>query len=102
MEELLKPILELGVVGLLFVMWWHERKDRLSAEDKGNSVGKILELTAANNAALLDVVRDNTAALGALTGQLQRLGDRLQALEHREREYREAISDVHSVRDAST
>ena len=45
MNELtfIKPILELGITGLLFLMWWFERKDRLANDRKIDSQSNLLD-----------------------------------------------------------
>lgn len=71
MEALLDQLPSLGIAGLLFVMWWHERQDggrvggaRQQAEYHAARVAEV-------NDHLLDVIRTNTEALTALREELR-------------------------------
>jgi hypothetical protein len=70
-EGVLEQLPSLGVAGLLFVMWWQERQERvrqqaLTAEETGR-VDSWRELTDQ----VLGVVQGNTAALTALRTELR-------------------------------
>lgn len=77
-NDLIKSILDLGVVGVIAVMWWLERKDRLATEDYAKMLqdtekqGKrredtLIQLVTNNTKAL----SDNTIALMDLKGTIQ-------------------------------
>ncbi len=71
MEAILTQAASLGVAGLLFVMWWQERQDRLRGEGR---LARLLEHAGRFGAAheqLLEVVRANTEALTALREELR-------------------------------
>ena len=70
MDELalFKSAIELGVVGLMFVMWWLERKDRIGSE-KREDVFKNLVIRAENREEeVINVIKENTKAITTLTG----------------------------------
>jgi len=71
MDAMVPQALSLGISGLLFVMWWYERQDRLAAaaaaadaRDDGARLGAL-------NGELLEVLRSNTAALSGLREELK-------------------------------
>ncbi len=71
MEGVLAQAASLGVAGLLFVMWWQERQDRLRGEAR---LARLLEQAGRIGAAheqVLEVVRANTEALTALREELR-------------------------------
>lgn len=71
MDAVLTQAASLGVAGLLFVMWWQERQDRLRGEGR---LARLLEQAGRIGAAheqLLEVVRANTEALTALREELR-------------------------------
>ncbi|MBK8913586.1 MAG: hypothetical protein IPM64_03125 [Phycisphaerales bacterium] len=73
MNELWSQLPSLGVAGLLFVMWWHERQERQrSAEEQRDAHGRTLRLAELNDR-LLDVVQANTQALVGLREELRSL-----------------------------
>ena len=71
MSELLTQLPSFGVAGLLFVMWWFERQDRLRSaqglRDALESASRGMDV----NKELLDVIRQNTEALAALREELR-------------------------------
>lgn len=70
-ELLLNQLPSLGIAGLLFVMWWYERQERVRA----GGVTQASQCRAAQllniNEGLLSVIRGNTEALTALREELQ-------------------------------
>ena len=60
----------LGIVGIMFVMWWHERKDRLISESKCNRLETVLEKSVTTTAELVKLVKESTAALVALKDEI--------------------------------
>ncbi len=67
--ELLKQLPSLGMAGLLFVMWWFERKERAQ-----NTVGlheAVKQLVSDMNDRLLAVVKANTQAMTELREELR-------------------------------
>jgi len=71
LEGVVSHLPSLGIAGLLFVMWWYERQERvrcgLVARDAIGQTGRVLEV----NDHLLDVVRSNTEAMIALREELR-------------------------------
>ena len=69
--ELLQQLPSLGIAGLLFVMWWYERQERLrgvtAVQVSADHTSRLLEV----NSHLLDVIRGNTEALVALREELR-------------------------------
>jgi len=71
MTEVLPHLPSLGISGLLFVMWWSERRERTqAAEDVRQALREAARL-ANGNGQLLDVLRSNTEALTALREELR-------------------------------
>jgi hypothetical protein len=70
-ESLIQHLPSLGVGGLLFVMWWVERQERLrglsTVQESLQHTTRALEI----NDHLLDVIRSNTEALVALREELR-------------------------------
>ena len=70
-EGVLQQVVSLGVAGLLFVMWWFERQERvrkaLAVQEVVGRTQQVLEI----NDHLLDVIRGNTEALVALREELR-------------------------------
>lgn len=62
MNELtiLKPILELGITGLLFLMWWFERKDRLTSDKKVDALTNLLTNYDRLANELITCIKENT------------------------------------------
>lgn len=71
LEELLQQLPSAGIAGLLFVMWWFERQERLRGVTatgvSADHARRVLEI----NDHLLDVIRSNTEALVALREELR-------------------------------
>lgn len=69
--ELLAELPSLGIAGLLFVMWWIERQERVKSwtglREALRHAGQVADV----NRSLLDVVRINTEALTALREELR-------------------------------
>lgn len=61
----------LGISGLLFVMWWYERQERVRSAAKARDVRSYADQVADVNNRLLDVIRANTDALAALREELR-------------------------------
>lgn len=66
MNELIGHLPSLGIAGLLFVMWWYERLERVRGRDTLGEATRSAAQLADMNDRLLDVLRDNTAALTGL------------------------------------
>ena len=71
LDGIMSHLPSLGISGLLFVMWWHERQERvrgaMAARDAVGQTSRVLEI----NDHLLDVIRSNTEALIALREELR-------------------------------
>jgi hypothetical protein len=67
---LVSDVASLGMTGLLFVMWWHERLERQRAALLQRDAQSVAEVVSAANARLLDVLQANTAALTSLRDEL--------------------------------
>lgn len=61
----------LGISGLLFVMWWYERQERVRNAVKAREARSYADQVADVNDRLLDVIRANTDALAALREELR-------------------------------
>jgi hypothetical protein len=71
LDGVLHQLPTLGISGLLFVMWWFERHERLrtiSGAREGLDFGRMASDV---NHHLLDAVRANTDALAALREELR-------------------------------
>lgn len=66
MDPTFKLIAELGVIGLLFTMWWFERKDRLATEKKCDRLENVASQSVTTTGELVKLVKESTAALVAL------------------------------------
>ena len=70
-DGIVQHLPSLGISGLLFVMWWSERHERVRGmgvmRDATNHATRALEI----NDHLLDVIRSNTEALIALREELR-------------------------------
>ena len=62
-----------GIVGLMFVMWWNERKDRLRAEGLVGNGHTIAKNVIEQNAVLIELVKSNTAAMTALKEEIKHI-----------------------------
>lgn len=92
LEGVWQHLTSFGVAGLLFVMWWYERQERVrnvsTLQHAGCKSERLLEV----NEQLLGVIRSNTEAFIALREELRahrenerewmsRLSHQLEALE---------------------
>lgn len=69
--DLLAQLPSLGIAGLLFIMWWLERQDRVRTVDGLHDALQYARQLADLNRNLLDIVQTNTAALTTLRDELQ-------------------------------
>ena len=70
-EAIVQQLPSLGISGLLFVMWWHERQERVRGAGASRDVAEVARLTSDVNRSLMDAVRANTEALAALREELR-------------------------------
>lgn len=70
-QELVTQALSLGISGLLFVMWWYERQERIRGAGQVQEALACARQTAGANEHLLDVIRANTEALAGLREELR-------------------------------
>lgn len=70
-EDILRQLPSLGVSGLLFVMWWFERKERLRGVLQVQEALKSAAQGVALSDRLLEVIRANTEALSELRAELR-------------------------------
>ena len=70
-DEVLKQALSLGISGLLFVMWWFERQERVKNNAGIAEALQYSQQVADLNERLLEVVRANTEALTALREEVR-------------------------------
>lgn len=71
LDPLWQHLPSLGIAGLLFVMWWYERQERVrGAQVTQEGVAHSVRL-AEINGRLLDVIRSNTEAFVALREELR-------------------------------
>ena len=71
LDEVLQHLPALGVSGLLFVMWWFERHERLRSQNVTREAASYTIRVLEINDHLLDVIRSNTEALTALREELR-------------------------------
>ncbi|MCA9243715.1 MAG: hypothetical protein KDA32_07180 [Phycisphaerales bacterium] len=98
MEEVLRQAFSLGVSGLLFVMWWHERRERAEAQAGERGAASHAAQMSETTARVLSVIQANTESMTALREEL-RSQWRLD-LEYRERIARQLerfSDDAHSA-----
>jgi hypothetical protein len=77
--QLLKAIIELGIAGLLFVMWWNERKDRVKAEDERKEKDELAREAHEDRATLIKVIENNAMINERLAQQIGELTTELRA-----------------------
>ena len=70
-EQVLQQAASLGIAGLLFVMWWQERHERLNGAADAQAIQRESSALADVNKRLLGVVQANTEALTALRDELR-------------------------------
>lgn len=95
LPEIGKQAISLGISGLLFVMWWSERHERLKDGSKAREVLGQARQLATLNQQLLDVLRSNTEALVALRGEIRSQRDALR--EWTERAWRGVVGRERGV-----
>lgn len=66
MDQILEHLPSFGVAGLLFVMWWYERVERLRSTQQQQDTANAHARTQQINTHLLEVIQQNTEALVAL------------------------------------
>ena len=71
MNDVVAQLPSLGIAGLLFVMWWHERLERVRGRDAQLEATRGAAQLADMNDRLVDVLRENTAALTGLREELR-------------------------------
>lgn len=70
-DEVLKQAISLGIAGLLFVMWWHERKERQQTNaGLAETIRDRASMTDITTN-LINVIRSNTDMLAALREELR-------------------------------
>lgn len=69
--ELIAQLPSLGISGLLFVMWWMERADRVKAAESLRDSAQTAAQMVAITDRLLEVIRSNTTALTELRDELR-------------------------------
>ncbi len=70
-DEVLRTLPSLGISGLLFVMWWFERQERVRGTTDLREALRFAEQGVELNERLLDVLRANTEAITALREELR-------------------------------
>ncbi|MBI5863268.1 MAG: hypothetical protein HZB38_01900 [Planctomycetes bacterium] len=71
MDEILRQAFSLGISGLLFVMWWHERRERLGSTAGLDTCGRDKATLTDMTTNLVSVIRNNTDVLAALREELR-------------------------------
>lgn len=71
LDEALKQALSFGISGLLFVMWWFERQERVKSNGGIAEALQYSQQVAEVNERLLEVVKANTEALTGLREELR-------------------------------
>lgn len=70
-DSVARDAISLGITGLLFVMWWYERQERVRSAAGLTEALQYTRQTADVNEHLLSVVRANTEAVAALREELR-------------------------------
>ena len=70
-DAILRALPSLGISGLLFVMWWFERQERVRGTTDVRDALRFAEQGVELNERLLDVLRANTEAITALREELR-------------------------------
>jgi hypothetical protein len=70
-DEILKQAISLGIAGLLFVMWWNERKERQQTCAGLTETVRDRTLLTDITTNLVNVIRSNTEMLAALREELR-------------------------------
>ena len=70
-DEVLKQALSFGISGILFVMWWFERQERVKNNSGIAEALQYSQQVAEVNERLLEVVKANTEALTGLREELR-------------------------------
>jgi hypothetical protein len=87
--DVMHIVSNLGLGGILFFMWWNERKDRQAKETESKHDAHVKEQQILNSttqtAALLKVIQDNTEAMTSLKEKIGQLDNRPCLYEFRER-----------------
>lgn len=70
-DEVLRALPSLGISGLLFVMWWIERQERVRGTSDLRDALRFAEQGVELNERLIEVLRANTEAITALREELR-------------------------------
>ena len=70
-DEVLRALPSLGISGLLFVMWWIERQERVRGTADVREALRFAEQGVELNERLIEVLRANTEAITALREELR-------------------------------
>lgn len=70
-ESLMEQVASFGIAGLLFVMWWQERRERQQITAAVPDAMSYAKQLANVNEQLLNVVRANTQVLAELREELR-------------------------------
>ncbi len=70
-DEILRALPSLGISGLLFVMWWFERQERVRGTSDVREALRFAEQGVELNERLVEVLRANTEAITALREELR-------------------------------
>lgn len=79
LTPLVKPILELGVTGLLFIMWWFERQDRINTVKSLDRVTSISSSFENMSKEMIQCIKDNTTATVKLLERMEQHEENLTA-----------------------
>lgn len=71
LDGVLHQLPSLGICGLLFVMWWHERQERTRGALAAREGSDVARVASEMNNHLLDAIRANSDALAALREELR-------------------------------
>ncbi len=71
MDDVLAQLPSFGVAGLLFVMWWFERKERTRSANALQAASRDASAKSEVSERLLDVIQANTEAVTALREELR-------------------------------
>lgn len=63
MDQIVAQVLQLGVGGLFFFMWWNERVDRMKSDKTKDTIEMMLRDANARESKYTTVIENNTKAM---------------------------------------
>ena len=66
MDGILSHVLDFGVIGILFVMWYLDKKDKSKIETLAERYAELAERLAKNNELLIDEIKSMVNSVNTL------------------------------------